>query len=102
MQDLVSRPHCVTFARPGLYLGPTISYRQDSCRVLTKVAASAVYLCSFRSTRGTHALGISWHFWEISSVTGIIPEEAGNFLEQEDRLLLAPPELTQQHRSTSN
>lgn len=79
MQDLVSRPHCVTFARPGLFLGPTISYRQDSCRVLTKVATSAVYLCSFKSTRGTNALGMSWHFWETSSVTGITPEEAGNF-----------------------
>lgn len=35
-------------------------------------------------------------------MTCITSEEAGNFLEQEDRLLLAPPELTQQHRSTNS
>lgn len=68
MQYLVSRPLCVTLAKTGLFLGPTISYRQDSCRGPIKVVASAVCLHSFKGTRGTQTLGMSWRFWEISSV----------------------------------
>lgn len=48
MQYLISSPLCVTFARAGLFLGPAISYRQDSCKGSLKVVASTVYFHSPR------------------------------------------------------
>lgn len=98
MQDLLSRPLCVTFARPGLFLGPTISYRQDSCRGPIKVVASAVYLRSFdqggsypimaflgNKQRDLYHLRRGWKLPRTGAQTA-----------------LAPPELTQQHSSTNS
>lgn len=48
MRYLVSSPLCVTFAGAGLFLGLTISYRQDSHKGPLKVVMSAVYFHSPR------------------------------------------------------
>lgn len=43
MSYLISSPLRVTFARAGLFLGPTVSYRQDSLKGLLSMVTSAVY-----------------------------------------------------------
>lgn len=99
MQYLISSPLFVTFARAGLFLGPTISYRQESCKGPLKVVTSAVY---FHSPRWTLYTWCIVAFLKETRVTCITSKEAGNFLGQKDRLPLAPPELRQQLRSTDS
>lgn len=98
MQYLISSPLFVTFARAGLFLGPTISYSQESCKGPLKVVTSAVY---FHSPRWTSYTWCIVAFLKETRVTRITSKEAGNFLGQKDRLPLVPPELRQQQRSTN-
>ena len=101
MQYLVSSPLCVTFARAGLFLGPTASYRWDSRKGSLSMVTSADYFHSPRWTRWTLYTWCIVASLKETRVTGITSKGAGNILGQKDRLTLAPPELRQQQRSTN-
>lgn len=53
MQYLMSSPLCVTFSWAGLFLGSTISYRQDPRRDPLKAVTSVVYFHSPKQSRWT-------------------------------------------------